>query len=479
MIRFAILAGVSTDAQATPEKQSIPDQLSYCRRQIAIHHGAETAGPYIMDGYSRTGYDSLELAMQEIPPLGDAIRAAHADQYDVLIMDNFDRLGDLGIMVGVRFKKLRKQLHSARQSGPPVPPELYDPYSSEAGDIDMFVQGLIQRYRINKIRRAWNVGVPERARQGLHPLTIPFGYRASAKGQPAQPIAAEAELLRALKDRYLQGQPIQHLVNYANDSGIPPRRAALWTRTVIKRMLHNEYYAGVTSFGTLKTVDKKRRLNPPSQLVRGNGRHTPLWDAATYQAILAETDRRASQRTRAQTHALSGLLTCSVCHTRLHRHGKLNSRYPSDLTCQKGCISIYYPIALRLVADSVIKALQGYAVAEAVTDPLAQLEAQLTAQHELRQRVQQGFEAQLYNAAEAQQRIVAIETEIDKLTRQRTRLSQSTQNRATLLELAQQDLTTLHAWLLHDDPATVNHLLTALCQTVTITPRYLMDVVWR
>jgi hypothetical protein len=39
----------------------------------------------------------------------------------------------------------------------------------------MYVEGIIQSYRINKIRRGWNIGVPERARKGLHPLSVPFG----------------------------------------------------------------------------------------------------------------------------------------------------------------------------------------------------------------------------------------------------------------------------------------------------------------
>jgi hypothetical protein len=174
-IRFAILAGVSTEQQATPEKLSIPDQLTRCRERIAQSAGIETSGPYIMDGYSRTGYDSLEVAMQEIPPLAQAIQAAAADQYDVLIMDNFDRLGDLGFIVKTRFKKLRKQLYSVRQSGKLATPRDYDPYASETDDIAMYVEGIIQSYRINKIRRGWNIGVPERARKGLHPLRVPFG----------------------------------------------------------------------------------------------------------------------------------------------------------------------------------------------------------------------------------------------------------------------------------------------------------------
>ena len=33
--------------------------------------------------------------------------------------------------------------------------------------------------------------------------------------------------------------------------------------------------------------------------------------------------------------------------------------------------------------------------------------------------------------------------------------------------------------ILHDDPTTVNRLLTALCETITITPMYELNIVWR
>ena len=74
MIRFGILAGVSTDVQAG-DKASIPDQIATCRRAIA-QLGAVEIDCFTMDGYSRTGYDSLADAMNDIPPLKEAIVGA-------------------------------------------------------------------------------------------------------------------------------------------------------------------------------------------------------------------------------------------------------------------------------------------------------------------------------------------------------------------------------------------------------------------
>lgn len=68
MIRFATLAGVSSDVQKGEDKASIPDQIKTCRAVIKQLGGIEI-DVYIMDGYSRSGYDSLDVAMGDIPPL--------------------------------------------------------------------------------------------------------------------------------------------------------------------------------------------------------------------------------------------------------------------------------------------------------------------------------------------------------------------------------------------------------------------------
>lgn len=476
-IRFAILAGVSTDAQAREEKLSIPDQVKFCRAKIAAHDGLETIEPFILDGYSRTGYDSLDVAMSEIPPLAEAIRAAQSDLYDVLIMDNFDRLGDLGLLVYTRFKKYKKQLYSARQSGKLASPADYDPYASEDSAIDMYVQGIIQTYRIHKIRRGWNVGVPQRASLGLHSLSISYGYKIRAKNEPAEPIPHEVALIRQMKDWYLAGRALQEICEQADASGVKPRRADHWQRAVIKRILHNPYYAGRTVFGRFKLDGDQRVAVPPSQWVTGQGRHQPLWDQSTYLAILAETERRDGLRARVHVYALTGLCECSVCGTRLHRHGKtwhyIYCRAPDSH------IHLRYEAALELVADAIIAALQTQRDHPLVINSGEQIQEEINGQQELRARIQQGFESKLYTALEAQRRIVSVETEIERLIRKRDRAAQQSEQTKALLAFAEQDLDRLRAWIIHDDPTTVNHLLTTLCEKVIISPEKQCRVVWR
>ncbi len=481
MIRFAILAGVSTEAQAHADKLSISDQVAFCRSIIAANKGTEVGGPYIMDGYSRSGYDSLDLAMQEIPPLGTAIRAAMANEYDILIMDNFDRLGDLAHIVNIRFKKLRKQLFSARQSGRVIPPDEYDPYTSEANDLAIHGQGMIQGYRINKIRRAYNVGVPGRAPKGLHSLSISYAYKTVGKGLPAEQIPEQARLVIKFKDWFLQGLSLQEMCNRANASAVKPRGGAdQWQRSTIRRIVTNPYYAGIIIYGKYKKVGKKRVPQPPSQWIRGKGKHVPLWSEETYYAILAEVERRNSKRTRGETYALSGVLECSVCKSRLDRHGKGKYIYYYCRGQKTHILALHVKDALHLVADNFIAALyqlQSEPPTHSQTDDTYQKDiARLV---NLRRKVQEGYKKDIYTEAEAHAEIVAIETDIERIEHKRQRAAQSQQQRAALLAFANQDLSKIHSWLISSDGTSVNTYITSLCEKIIVTPKHKFKVIWR
>ena len=471
-MRIAILAGVSTDAQVK-DKASIPDQVQFCRAYIKANNAAETAGPYIMDGYSRTGYDSLEVAMREIPPLAQAIN--ETDKYDILLMDNFDRLGDLGFIVKTRFKKLHKQLHSARQSGKFIPPEKYDPYSDDSGDISMHVEGIIQTYRINKLRRGWNIGIPERARVGLPPLGVPYGYKIITKNEPPALLPDRAELLVSLKDQFLSGTPLTTLAQFAQDSGLPPMRGDIWHSRVIGGMLVNPFYAGQTIFGKSKCVNGIKIPVPQSQWVIGTGRHTPIWDIDTHYSILAENNRRRGMRVRVSYHALTGLLHCPMCGAVMHHHG--HSQRWVYLRCNiRGHVSYRYQDALETVAAGIADQLATYSSGprETVVDN----QAEIKRLQSLRLKVQEGFEANLYTPAEAGAKISRLESEIHRLQSQHQRQAQQDAMRRETLKIIDANPAAMRQFILTGDPSLINRLLHTMIQGITITPQNEVQIEW-
>jgi DNA invertase Pin-like site-specific DNA recombinase len=479
MIRFSILAGVSSDPQAREEKASIEDQIKTCRRVVEQLDGYEVA-VYIMDGYWRTGYDSLAEAMQDIPPLKEAVEAAEAGKYDVLIMDNFDRLGDLGQLVNTRFKKYKRQLYSARQSGRVHDPENYDPYSDESSDIAMHVEGIIQRYRLNKLRRGLILGIRKRVEEGQYSTTHPYGYRKGPnRGGNLRLDPTVATLLIQLKDEFLRGTPLQQLVKFAQTSGVPAPRGPHWHRYTIKRTLTNPFYAGKVFSGRWKTVGYKRspktgkrspimKLNTDVRELR-DGNHEPLWTWEEHLRIVQEMEDRYKRYPRHDTHNFSGLMQCTICGKRVYFRGR-------KYRCQSAPdhIGLKEAEANRLIGQALANALRDYKAEEPELNGRRPKNHSKESVAEFEKRssmIQHHVETDsgMYTAKEAVEKINSLRAQIKKVEDQRD--AQKHQEAVHQRRLAQRAglLPKLHLLphlFAQEDPAVNNRLLRDILETI-------------
>lgn len=474
MIRFAILAGVSSIVQANEEKQSIPDQVKTCRRVIQQYQGIE-AGCYVFDGFSRTGYDSLAEAMAAIPALKDAVRDAEEDCYDVLILDNWDRLGDLGLLLYTRFRKLKKQLHSARQSGALYDPATYDPYADESSSIGMHVEGIIQTYRLNKIRRGWNIGIPARVDRGLHPLSLAFGYKLAGKDQPAELVPEKAELLRKMKEMMLAGVNYTDIARYADKTGIKPPRGPAWHRNDVKRMMTNPFYAGIVRFGK----ERYRIPAPRADWKLGQGKHEPLWDEETYHALVAEAKRRLEgKRYYRARYPFSGIPVCGLCGAKLRKSGKPPFEYLSCDQTHKHWAMRYEP-ALQFLADAVATQFREYQSAPHQPLDFGPLQRQLKELEEERERIQEGYKAKIYKREEAAVEISKIEAEMEvvvqKIARARQEEANWQERQSQREELRLDDLPELLEVM---DSQALNAILQKLIKKIVVTGDQAV-VVWQ
>lgn len=490
IIKFSILAGVSSDAQVQ-DKASIDEQIKFCRQAVAQLGGVEIEC-YRMDGYSRTGYDSLAEAMDDIPPLKAAIEDAEQNRYDVLMLDNWDRLGDLGQLVSTRFKKYRKQIYSARQSGRLHDPQTYDPYAEESGDIDMHIQGIIQKYRIGKMHRGYEIGMPRRIEKGLTPLRVPFGYIWVSSKEPPRLDPPRAVLLQQMKDLLLKGRSLRAIADYANETGIAPSRGGeKWDIGSLKYMLANPYYAGIVGTKRTKYIfdphrKRKRRSvpQPRAQWLEGKGLHEPLWDEATHRTIVKEFERRyATSKNYSNRFPLSGLLTCSECRRKLYRrtHGHgLTARKVFSCAVGPADIILPYEEVIDLVAQELIVQLsaQPDASLDASADP-DHTQAAIDALEEERKRIQSGFRSGIYKEAEAVEEIRKIEKQIESLQHQEQEREFAVDLRAELRETLQDNLQALPSWIREDDPQIVNRLLSALCEDIILHPDRRVEIVGR
>lgn len=470
MIRFGMLVGVSTDMQARDDKDSIPDQIATCRKVIEDLRGVE-AGVYVMDGYSRTGYDGLAEAMENIPPLKDAVDAAAKNEYDVLILDHFDRLGDLGKMLHSRFKKLRKQLYSARESARLQDPAAYDPYNDEYTDMLISMQGVKQNYRINKIRRGWNIGIPARVEKGLHPLSLVYGYKLTEKNKPAALVPEEARLIVQMKNMFLSGMTYTEIARRADASGIAPPRGEEWKRQTIKRILVNPFYAGTVRF-------RPREDAPRSEWKISEGKHTALWDESTHHAIVAEAKRRMDgKRNYDARYPFTGLTVCGICGKKISKHGRVPYEYMACFTHRHWAQR--YEDAVEFLTNAVIDQFQEYQSAPHKPVDLAPLRERLNGIEEDRELVQEGFRARVYNAQEAASQIARLESEAEDIQRKIAIAEENERNWQERQEHRRSIAPEVLGYAIrHGNPIEANHMLTVLIEKIIITGNR-AEVIWR
>lgn len=408
--RAAIFAAVSSDPQAKEDKLSLPDQIKMAREYILEEGGLETGEPFSADGYSRTGYESLPDALHDIPALKAAVEAAAQNKFDVLVVDNWDRLGGLGLMLLTRFKKYNKQLKSARQSGRVRDPKSYNASTDEVTETEIHNAQGNNIYRIQKIRRGWNVGIPGRVENGLHALRIPFGYQLTNKNSPAQLIPEIGAMLQQMKNMMLQGQTYTDIGKWA-DTIRPSALAPVWTVAAVHRTLCNPFYAGIIRFGVMN----KRKPTQKSNWKFAQGKHEPLWDESTYYALISEAKRRMEgKRNYAALYPFSGLTVCGVCDAKVNKHGKEKYEY---LACNRKHQhwSMRYVDAVEYLAPKIAAQYQAFQAAPYEPPDLTPLLKKLSGIELLRARIQEGWESGIYTKDEATAKMNKLMDEADDI----------------------------------------------------------------
>jgi hypothetical protein len=325
-LRFASWCAVSTIEQARPEKFSIPDQLERTERAAQQKGWIQAAGPFIVNGQSRTKYIQLDQAAAEIQPLQRMLHDARAGKFDVLVMTEFDRLRELLDQVFRTLANYRVQLYSLSQPIEPVPPDEYSLYKADSIVMQVSMSQAFSRLEIARTRRKWFEGMPRRITDlGLPATSLSYGYRKpeeqrhDRKAVPEQDPAITAHLLK-IKDLFLAGHSTSQLIDYLDDHDLPLPKGKRWYPQTVRDILKNPFYSGIVRFGASKVyVDpltdqrKRNRHIAVDQVKQNTGKHKPLWDLETREAILAELKRRAKNYRGRVNNEFTGLVVCGVC----------------------------------------------------------------------------------------------------------------------------------------------------------------------
>lgn len=325
VMRFAIWAAVSSKIQAATDKVSLDEQQNKCRTTAARKGWRETAGPYVVPGESRTRWINLRDAEKEIPALRDMLNDAQRGLFDVLVLYDYTRLRELLDPVSRALAAYGVQLYSIGQPVEPVQPDQYDPYATDAASIVQTVSGLTSRAEINALRRRYRIGVPRRASdKGLHPVgKVPYGYRRAPgrefdKSAPFVPDPVQAQVVVEMKDLYLAGYSVPQIIDHLEQKGIKTKTGSKrWSDYTVRYILKNPFYAGIVTFGRQRVIRDPRtgarktvQEKDPDKIVQAQGKHVPLWDLETHQALIKEHKRRHKVFKGMKTYRLSNLLYC-------------------------------------------------------------------------------------------------------------------------------------------------------------------------
>ncbi len=278
-ITVALYCRVSTDEQAQ-QGFSIASQqqrlAAYC-----VSQGWGNYAYYIDDGYSGTTLDR--------PALRRLLQDVAARRVQAVVVYRLDRLGrkqkdvlhlleDVFEAQGVAFQSATEPFDTATPLG-----------KAMLGILAVFAQ--LER---DTIVERTTMGRRQRIQDGLwHGGRVPFGYRWDRARQSLTIHRAEAAVVRSVFRRFLSGESLSSLADWANAQS----DARNFTHTAIRQMLTRPIYAGY--------------LNRAGERV--HGQHQPIVDLATLSAAELALRERQRTYTRGGSYLLSGLVVCGVC----------------------------------------------------------------------------------------------------------------------------------------------------------------------
>jgi site-specific DNA recombinase len=318
-------------------------------------------GLFSLDGLKQSYHIVTDLAENDrgasgatfdLPQLSEALRMAHADEYDVLIVRELDRLS----------RDLAKQLvveQELKQAGVTIEYVLYDFPDTPEGRLNKNLRAMLAEYEREKIKQRLVRGRKRKAKAGnvvLHGH-VPYGYKSVQKdGKTMLEIEEKtAEVVRLIFEWYTVGNgkqspmSTQGIKRALTEMKIPtssdlkncscPKRVTgygEWNTTSIWRMLRSTTYIGLWYYGEDNIL-----VEVPAII------NKETWDMAQKRM---RQNKKYNRRNTRQDYLLQSRVRCAECHnmvrtlTRRSRSGESVRLYYHCQTRDRGlqCTNKYY-----------------------------------------------------------------------------------------------------------------------------------------
>jgi len=298
MFRVVIVAAVSTTAQATDQKASIPQQLEACR-EVCEARDWRVAATIEIPGHSRN-YNWLHEIIRDCPGYGEMVGLVESGQVDLIVVRDYDRLWRTDALRAQLMALCREhhvQVYSLNQPVEPVSPGLIATH--DTGQLAEVLFGFISEQENRTRQRRRRVGMENRIKRGFHGgSTRPYGYRLSGQADvPMQIEEDEARWLRWIFQRRAERWGYGRIVRELNRLGVAGPTDDHWRYNTVRYILNNPVYVGTVQWG---------------KAVNEDGRHERVISADLWQATRKVHGFNLTPHFAAR-HTLSGLTRCGLC----------------------------------------------------------------------------------------------------------------------------------------------------------------------
>ena len=309
--RVAAYARVSSGKDAM--LHSLSAQVSYYSAYIQKHSGWEYCGVYCDEALSGTKRNRPEFQR-----MMDDCRAG---KLDMVITKSVSRFARNTLMTLQSVRELRKLG--------------VDVYFEEQNIHSLGMDGellltLLAAYAQEEAQSAsdnqkWRIQA--NYEQGLSwSVSSMFGFK-QVNGK-LEIVPDEADILRHFAKLYLAGQGEVKLARSLEKAGVCGKHGGIMRAKTLINLLCNEKMAGelvLQKKFVSDPIEKKSVVNKGERpMYRVTGSHKPIFDRATYEAILAERQRRAekyapSNENTQKTYPFTGKVTCGCCGAHYRR----------------------------------------------------------------------------------------------------------------------------------------------------------------
>ncbi len=190
-------------------------------------------------------------------------------------------------------------------------------------------KGLIAEDYLRNLSLKTKRGVRANAERGLATGARLFGYR-SRPGGEMEIVAAEAEIVRHVFDRYVAGDTAREIAARLNLRGVPGPRGGQWNASSIhgsrqrgNGILRTELYAGVKVWNRMEVVKdpftgrRSPKMKPEAEWRRTEVPQLRIVDQAVWDKAACRKERESAMLPRElvkrRVGLFSGLLKCGLC----------------------------------------------------------------------------------------------------------------------------------------------------------------------